>query len=578
MLFDENIDLPQYIESLDLKKLSYKELDELCAEIRKYIIDKCSKNGGHLASNLGVVELTVAIHRMFNLPKDKVLFDVGHQCYTHKILSGRSLVNLRQEDGIDGFQRRNESEYDYFEAGHSSTALSSMMGIASSRDFNGEDYNVITVVGDSSISSGLAFEALNNFVKFNHKMILIVNDNHMSISNSTGAVAELFRKVRKSHFHRPFVFLGCDGIPNVDGHNIKKIEKALAKAIKSEKTVIIHVKTTKGKGYKYSEANTPSWHSVKPFDKETGEFINHKNENEESWANIFAKEVEKILEEDKKSIIINPSMTLPCGLNNAFKKYPERSFDVGICEEHAITFAAGYALSGNHAYVSMYSTFLQRAYDEINHDLAKTNVPVTMLIDHAGLVGSDGESHQGIFDESFLINMPNVAVTMPKDNVEAIDLMNFSKSYAHPLAIRYPVGNTKLVSRPSRIVELGKWEYETNSENKNVAVIAVGPKVNEILDTIKDITVVDALFLSPMDESVLKDLLSYQNVVIYDVYGIKEGFVLHVQNRLLELGYKGKIHIFALPNEFIRKGTVFEQEKRCGVDINTVTSYISKLK
>ncbi|MDD6302597.1 MAG: 1-deoxy-D-xylulose-5-phosphate synthase [Bacillales bacterium] len=578
MEINENIDLSDALKSIQLKEMTNEELVDLSNHIREYIIDNVAKNGGHLASNLGIVELTLAIYKTFDLPKDKLLFDVGHQCYTHKILSGRSLKKLRQEGGTDGFQRRDESEYDYFEAGHSSTSISSAMGIALARDVNNQDYEIIDVIGDSSIANGLAFEALNNLLDFKHKLIIIINDNKMSIAKPVGAFNKMFEKIRNTNDKSLFEFLGCDVIPNVDGHSFVELQNALNKAKTNDKTTIIHVNTIKGKGYKYiNEFNVSSWHSVKPFDKDSG--IIHKliGDNEILWSSVYSKLLETMLIEDEKSLLIAASTTIPSGIENLFIKYPYKTKDVGIAEEHAVTFASGYALSGNHAYVSMYSSFLQRTYDQINHDIARNNGPVTFLIDKAGLVGSDGESHQGIFDESFLLNMPNVAIAMAKDNVEAEDLFKFARNYSHPLAIRYPFTSTKIMNNPHREVTLGKWYIEKEANDKKIAVISVGPKTNVLSEKLNNITLIHALFVKPMDEKVLSSLLDYENIIVYDCFGITEGFPFHVQNKLLEMNYKGRIKLFGLPNAYIKKGTIEDQEKRYKLDIQSFISYIKSI-
>lgn len=614
---DINQELFNEISKHDVKKLKVKELNELANKIREYIIKECSINGGHLASNLGVVELTIALHKAFDLPKDKLLFDVGHQCYTHKILSGRSLENLRKENGVDGFQKRNESPYDSFEAGHSSTSISSAMGMALARDKNNEDYHIVSIIGDSSIANGMAFEALNNSDNFNHKVIIVVNDNNMSITQPVGAFHSMLQNIRlsprymkmkdkyrnamnKNAFTQAlftftkkikdgithlifrdnlFEMFGYHYIGDVDGYDFKELENAFKKAKKKKRSVIIHVTTIKGKGYNLSEtSNVSSWHSVGPFDIKDGKPLTKNDDSKIKIRDVYAKELEKELKENKDAIIINPGTSIGSGINNLMNDFPEQAFDVGISEEHAITFASGYALGGKHAYVSMYSTFLQRGYDQINHDIARMNLPVTLLIDHAGLVGADGETHQGIFDESFLMNMPNMSVAMAKDLSEAISLFNFSKTYPYPLAIRYSVGSFDKEEITSEEIELGKWKIEKTSDNKNICVISFGPKLKEISAKFDDITLVNALFQSPLDEELLKQLLDYKNIVLYNPYGIEQGFTYHVSAKLLDLGFKNQIHRISVPNEFIQRGTVEEQEKRCHVDIESLASLINKIK
>lgn len=614
---NENEDLIKKISNLNLKVLNYKELSKLSEEIRKYIIEKCSINGGHLASNLGIVELTLALHRYFNFPNDKLLFDVGHQCYTHKILSGRPLDNLRKENGIDGFQKRSESEYDSFEAGHSSTSLSSAMGMAISRDQNHDNYNIIALIGDASLANGLAFEALNSTHANDHKIIIIINDNDMSIANPVGAFHDMLQKIRLSpkyikfkerhrqkslqnrFYHEYYKFLrkiknvfkkillrnnyfellGYYYIGNVDGYDFKEMEKAFKKAQNVTSSVIIHVTTIKGKGYNLSEtSNVSSWHSVKPFNIVDGKSLIPPQEGKISMYQIFANELDIELSQNPNTLLINPATTIGSGIDFLMKKYPNQTLDVGISEEHALTLASGYSLNKNHSYVSIYSTFLQRGYDQLNHDIARMDLPVTILIDRAGLVGADGETHQGIFDESFLLNMPNFSVAMAKDYNQAISLFNFAKNYSHPLAIRLPLATIDIQERRISNIEYGKWIYEKKNNDKNICLISFGPNLNKILEKNLDITIINAIFQSPIDLELLKEILDYKNIIIYDPYGIEEGFTYHVIVKLIELGYKNKIHKIALKNQFIQKGTISEQEKRCHVDVESVTSLIQNLK
>lgn len=612
----ESKDFINYVSNFDLKKLSYKELANLSEEIRSYIIEKCGENGGHLASNLGIIELTVALHKAFNFPTDKLLFDVGHQCYTHKILTGRSLDNLRKENGIDGFQKRRESEYDCFEAGHSSTSISAAMGMALERDLNNKDYNVISLIGDSSIGNGLAFEALNNIQDFNHKVIIVINDNDMSISQSVGALHNMLQNIRlspkylkmKSRFRKRmgrnkftrsffsffksikdgmkrlllrnniFELFGLYYIGNVDGYDFKEMEKAFKKAKKKKSSVIIHVTTIKGKGYNLSEtSNVSSWHSVKPFDIKTGKPLCTNPKGTIKIQDVYAKALDQELSENKDAILINPSTSIGSGIDYIMKKYPDRCFDVGISEEHALTFASGYSLSGKHSYVSIYSTFMQRSYDEINHDVARMDVPVTILVDRAGLVGSDGETHQGIFDESFLINMPNMAVCMAKDYQEAVSLFEFCKTYSHPLAIRYGVGYYKDEVVNKRAIKLGEWVNEKQSSS-SICVISMGPAICKLLDKNLDVTIVNAIFQSPINIEVLKSLLDYKHIIIYDPYAIKGGFPYQVLAALKELNYENQVHIIGIENKFIQKGTIEQQERRCKVHIDDVIKLIAELK
>ena len=602
---------------VNLKSMSNSELSDLANSIRKYIIEKCAINGGHLASNLGVVELTIAIHKAFNLDQDKLLFDVGHQCYTHKILTGRSLDNLRKKNGEDGFIKRKESIYDHFEAGHSSTTISAAMGMALKRDLNNEHYEIISLIGDSSIANGLAMEALNNLNDFHHKIIIIINDNDMSISQPVGALHNMFQSIRlsskylkskekyRNFMHKNkflekiyeftrvlknsfknfvlknnlFEMFGCRYIGNVDGYDFKEMEEAFNKAKKLKQSVVIHVSTIKGKGYKLSEyGNVSSWHSVKPFDITSGKVLNSLKENEETWSHIYEELLDQELNKNKQAILINPSTLVGSELSPLFKKYKTQTFDVGIAEEHALMFGAGYGLTSSKAYISIYSTFLQRAYDQLNHDVSRMNIPLTLLIDRAGLIGSDGETHQGIFDESLLMSLPNFVITMAKDKAEAQALFNLSKKINHPFAIRIPSGTT-LKDNSEINITFGKWIIEKESNINNLALISFGPKINSLLEMFKDneITIINAIFQKPFDLDILNKLLNYKNIIVYDPYAIKDGFSYHLLAKLNELNYQGKVTICAIESSFIDKGTILEQEKRCQVDLESLNNLINSI-
>lgn len=612
--FDDS--LIKKIKTLDLKKLSDKELSLLGEEIRNYIIRACSINGGHLASNLGVVELTIALHKAFELPKDKLIFDVGHQSYTHKILTGRSLRYLRKENGIGGFQKRAESIYDPFDAGHSSTSISAAMGMALERDLKGEHYDVIAVIGDASIANGLSFEALNNISNFPHKIIIVINDNNMSISNSTGGLHNFLQRIRysrkyskmksktlkrlsKTKFSRwllnilrkiknffkkvvlrnnIFELFGLYYIGNVDGHDFHELQKAFKKAKKASSSVVIHVSTIKGKGYEFAEnGNVSSWHSVRPFDIKTGKSLVQCADDLICWSEIYARLLNEEMKNNKSAILINPATMVGSKITKIYENNKERTFDVGISEEHALTFASGYSAFGRHAYVSIYSSFMQRAYDEINHDVARLNLPVTILVDRAGFVGEDGETHQGIFDEAFLINMPNVAVAMAKDYSEAKALFKFASNYQHPLAIRYPLGVIKKEIYNHSEIKYGKWVKEKEPNDSHIAIITFGEKVNQLLKCDLNITIVNAIFQSPIDEETIKSLLKYDHIVIYDAYAIEEGFCYHVLAKLNEYNYKNDVKIFAIKNTFIPMASIEHQEKENHVDIDTIISYLKSI-
>ena len=609
----KRFDLSKPFNPSDIKGLSEDELNLLAEDIRENIINSCAKNGGHLASSLGVVELTIAIHHFFNLPKDKLIFDVGHQSYAHKILSGRSLENLRKADGVSGFQKRNESEFDPYEAGHSSTSISAAMGFAVSRDLNKEDYQVIAVIGDASLANGVAYEALNHLGAFNHKIILIINDNEQSIGKSVGYSSNGWEKFRlskgylkrkeryarvmkKTGFGRgiykvtssiknffkylvvrknTFQNMGIYYISNIDGHDIKSLERAFKYAINAPSSVAIHVTTTKGKGYEFAEKDqVGEWHGVTPFDVKTGEPLTKLDENHICWSGVYAKCLMDIMKASDKAVVISPATVVGSKLGDIYQEFPERTFDVGIAEEHAAVFASGMATNGLHPYLSMYSTFLQRSYDEVSHDIARMNVPVTMLIDRVGLPGEDGETHEGIFDVAYLMSMPNVSICMAKDMNEAKELMDFSINYPYPLAVRYPRGNTlKQEVGATNKLSLGQWKLE--NVGGDIAIISYGPVINELKEKYQGYDIVNAIFQNPIDINLLKSLLD-KDIVIYDLYGTKEGFASLVVDTLNDLGYKKQVKCLCVPNDFIGHDKIANQRNKLHLDLDSLDELIGK--
>lgn len=611
IVLDENFD------PSSIKQMSNDELKILAKKVREKIIEGCSINGGHLSSNLGVVELTIALFKYYDFPKDKLIFDVGHQCYTQKILSGRSLKDLRKENGTDGFQKREESAYDSYEAGHSSTSISAAMGFALSRDLNKEDYNVISVIGDASIANGLALEAINNLDNFHHKMLIILNDNEMSITEPVGSFNRTLQKIRTSnkyitsknkykkfmtknnflkkiynltarlkgkvarHLLSTNVFedFGLYYYGIVDGHDINALYKALKKIDKINEPVLLHVSTKKGFGYKYSEVDSKgTWHGVGPFDIETGIATSTSPKNCISYAKAYSNELLELMDKDDKVVSITPATGLGSSLLSIKEKYPDRYFDVGIAEEHAVTFASGLACSGSKPYVVAYSTFLQRSYDEIHHDVARMDLGVRLVFDHAGLVGDDGETHQGIYDVAFLNSIPNMSVVMGKDYLDVQRIMKFSLNYNHPLAIRFPKANCifdKKEEVPS--LEFGQWDKLKESSSKDILIISYGPHLSELEKALDNVTLINAIFISPINVEVLKQYLDYKNIIIYDAYATKEGFIEPVKLKLYELGYQGNIVTIGLPNAFVKKGSVIQQERRYQVDVKSVINKVKEL-
>ena len=613
-----HIDLDSIKDPKFLADLSYEELDVLAADIRNKLVEVTSNLGGHLSSNLGVVELTIALHRVFDLSKDKLIFDVGHQCYTHKLLTGRNLNNLRQENGVSGFIKLDESPYDCYEAGHSSTSISAANGFAMARDIKGENFDVVAFVGDGSINSGLSFEGLNSIAHSNRKIIIVINDNDMSISKPVGGLSKLLEDVSTSRRYNKFkhryqkflskcrlgrwlikiskkikngfkrifakrnVFtdLGFAYVGPIDGHNIRSIERSLRRAKNTDKSVIIHAVTIKGKGYKPAESDqTGYWHGVSPFFAESGEPKN-KHEGEVSWSHVFADLTEIEMGKHQNAILISPGTMTGSGLNELCSKFPNRVIDVGINEEHAATLASSLSLSCMHPIVSVYSTFLQRAYDEVSHDIARQKASVTFLVDRAGLVGADGETHQGIYDEAYLSSIPGTIVTMPSTVDEALALYEESFNKHGPFFIRLPRCLTKKVKNINIVnLEFGKW-VKVKDESKDVVVISVGPILRELERALSEhkikCTLLNAIYVNPIDKSALDEVLDAKKIVIYDPYSTRGGLVNSVMAYLLEKKFKGSISAYFVPNEFVKQGTIAQQMERYHITIEDVLKELKK--
>ena len=607
----KHVDLAKIENPNFLKTMSYQELDVLSDDIRKYIIEITSKNGGHLSSHLGSVEATISLCRNFDFTKDKIIFDVGHQCYTYKILTGRKLETLRQKGGISGFQKMNESPYDHFEAGHSSTSISAASGMAIARDLKKEHFDVVAYIGDSSIQNGLALEALNNLSQSNHKVIIVLNDNDMSISQPVGGMSKMFRNFSSSAFYiksknfsrkvfgvtrfgrwiwvkftkiknwfkrkvinmTMFDNLGFDYIGPIDGHYIRHIDKALKKAKKSQKSVVLHLKTIKGKGYEYAEEDKDGdWHGVSKFNVETGEIA--APNGMVTWSEQYKCLLRNEMELNKNVITIVPATGHGSSLDSLFKVFPTRMIDVGIAEEHAFTLAGGLASQGMHPVVSIYSTFLQRSYDELSHDVARMNFNMTILIDRAGLVGSDGDTHQGIYDEAFLYTIPNVTIAMASRSNEALSLVKESLCNHGVFAIRYPRESFHSKADAVKKIPYGSWKVELEGKDKETAIVSVGPitlKLKEkLVESKKDVTLYNAIYLKPFDEKLAKELLSYKKVIIYNAYATKEGFANALEAYLLERNYSGKVISKTVPTVFVKQATIDEQREEFGLRIDDI--------
>ena len=611
----KHVDLSKIENPKFLSGMTYQELDVLSDDIRDYIIDITSKNGGHLSANLGTIESTIALCRVFDFSKDKIIFDVGHQCYTYKLLTGRSLENLRKKDGVSGYQKMSESPYDHFEAGHSSTSISAANGMAIAKKLKNESYSVVAFIGDSSIQNGLAFEALNNLAQSGNKVIIVLNDNGMSISQPVGGMSKLFRRLSGSSFYlksksvfRRFFFitrfgkwvwvkftkvknwfkrklinltmfetLGYEYIGPVDGHYIRHVEKALKRAKKSAKPVVVHLKTIKGHGYQYAEEDMDGeWHGVSSFNKETGAFA--YKDGYVSWSEQYKFLLKSEMELNKNLITIVPATGHGSDLDSLFKSFPNRIIDVGIAEEHAFTLAGGLAVSGIHPVISIYSTFLQRSYDELSHDIARMNLDATILIDRAGLVGADGDTHQGIYDEAFLYTIPNTTIAMASRSNEALSLMKESLCHHGVFAIRYPREYFHSKAEEVKKIPYGTWKVELESVKKGTAIVSVGPVTVELKDKLvalhKDVTLFNAIYVKPMDENKVKELLEYSRVIIYNAYATKEGFAQALESKLLENGYRGKVVIKTVPTVFVKHATIAQQREEFKLTIDDIIDLI----
>lgn len=615
MNYLENINSPQ-----DLKKLNINELKTLSSELRNYIIESVSKTGGHLASNLGVVELTIALHYALNTPEDKIIWDVGHQSYIHKILTGRKeqMATLRQHNGLSGFPKRAESIYDVFDTGHSSTSISAAIGMARARDLKKEDYEVVAVIGDGALTGGMAFEALNDAGRSNTKLIIVLNDNEMSISPNVGGLSHYLSKLRtdsrylstkkdvekllnelpiggrkiKSFLKRAkdgikkmvvpgmlFEELGLTYMGPIDGHNIEELLESFKAAKNVEGPLIMHVVTKKGKGYKYAEQRPNEYHGVSPFNIVTGE--NLKKSLIPSYSEVFGEKLIEIAGKNDNVVAITAAMTDGTGLTGFAKKYPSRIFDAGIAEQHAVTMAAGLAVNGIVPVVALYSSFLQRAYDQVIHDVALQNLHVVFAVDRAGLVGNDGETHQGVFDEAFLTQIPNMAVIAPADYIEFENMIEFSvNEYDGPIALRYPRGSSNENINNSNIkIEKGKGVVV--HEGKDITLISSGSMVNvavKVREILKDVDldaeVLNLRFTKPIDEEMILDSVNKTKraVIINEgpLYGIAKIIKDIIPNSV-------EVILKTLPDNFIKHGSVEELLKENKLDAQSIADDIKEV-
>ena len=591
----------------DLKKLNIEEKEQLAKEIREYILDVVSENGGHLASNLGVVELTIALHSVFNVPTDKIVWDVGHQTYVHKILTGRreQLKTIRKLDGLAGFPKTNESDCDCFNTGHSSTSISAALGMARARDLEGKNNSVIAVIGDGALTGGMALEALNDAGYSNTKMTVILNDNEMSISKNVGGLNMFLSKLRTKKLYaksslsakkvilkipvvgKPFVKIvqrvkrsikqliipkmffediGFTYLGPVDGHNIEQLQNIMRLSKQVEAPVLIHVLTKKGKGYKIAEENPDKFHATSPFDIETGK---PKKEKKPDYSKVFGEKIVEMAKKDSRIVAITASMKDGTGLTKFQKEFPNRFFDIGIAEQHALGMAAGMAKEGMIPIVPIYSSFYQRAYDQVIHDIALQNLPVIMCVDRAGVVGADGETHQGTLDMAFFRIVPNLTIMAPKDFKELEDMLEFAVKLNKPVVIRYPRGGeekTKLEKHEE--LKLGKAEIL--KEGKDITIVAIGKRVAKAMEMAEklkqneiDAEVINARFLKPLDKEKIKTSIEKTKNVITMEDGTEiNGLGTAVEELIVEENLQNiKFKKYAWPDEFIRHGSVEELEK-----------------
>ena len=605
----------------DIKKLSKSEYPALAQEIRDFLIEKISVTGGHLGSNLGAVELTMALHLCLNLPEDKIIWDVGHQAYTHKILTGRKdgFDCLRQFHGMSGFPKRKESAYDAFDTGHSSTSISAGLGLVKARDLLGEKRTIVSVIGDGSLTGGMAYEALNNAAKLETNFIVILNDNNMSISENVGGVSkylnnirtatgyldfkegiyhalsgtrggdDLVRKLRKakSSFKQlviPGMFfedMGITYLGPVDGHDIEGMMKVVQEAKRVKGCVLIHAITQKGKGYGPAERHPARFHGAEPFDIATG--VPSHPRNTANYTDVFSTIMCKLGQRNDKIVAITAAMPDGTGLKRFHNMYPDRFFDVGIAEEHAVTFAAGLAAGGLHPIVAVYSSFLQRAYDQILHDVCIQNLPVIFAIDRAGLVGSDGETHQGIFDYSYLSGIPNMHVMAPKNKWELSDMMKFAVDFQAPIAVRYPRGTAYAGLKEFREpIVLGKaeWIYEESE----IALFAVGSMVKtaeSVRNLLKQaghrVSLVNGRFIKPIDEDAVRKAAQHHKLIVTMEENVANG---GYGEKILECLYGSekktecRCICVTLPDAYIEHGNVELLKKEIGLDAESIAERI----
>lgn len=606
----------------DIKKIDPKDYPLLAQEIREFLIESISVTGGHLGSNLGAVELTMALHIALDLPEDKIIWDVGHQSYTHKLLTGRreGFASLRQFHGMSGFPKRKESDCDAFDTGHSSTSVSAGLGLVKARDIAGGSNTVVSVIGDGSLTGGMAYEALNNAAKLETNYIIILNDNNMSISENVGGVSKYLDNIRTADSYiglkkgvydallntkfgdnmvsgirraknsvkqlvipgMLFEDMGLTYLGPVDGHNIKHLTKVMQEAKRVKGAVLVHVLTQKGKGFAPAEKHPARFHGAEPFDIETG--LPSKPRTVANYTDIFSTVMCKLGQRDEKIVAITAAMADGTGLKRFRNMYPERFFDVGIAEQHAVTFAAGLAAGGLKPIVAIYSSFLQRAYDQILHDVCIQNLPVVFAVDRAGIVGSDGETHQGIFDLSFLSGIPNMTVMAPKNKWELSDMMKFAVAFDGPIAVRYPRGTAYDGLKEYRqSIEYGKseWIYK----EKDIALFAVGSMVKtaeSVYASLKElgyhVSLVNARFVKPIDEDAVREACrSHDLIVTMEENVASGGFGSRVMDYMNREGFTNKLLTVTIPDAYVEHGNVELLKKEIELDGDSIVNRILEM-
>ena len=603
--------LEQIKQANDIKNIDPSRYDELAAQLRDFIIHSVSETGGHLASNLGVVELTMALHLCLDLPKDKIIWDVGHQSYTHKILTGRKdeFPGMRSYGGMSGFPKHRESQCDAFDTGHSSTSISAALGYVGARELTGGDYTVVAVIGDGSMTGGMVYEALNNAARLKSNLIIILNDNKMSISENVGGMSNYLNRIRTNenyvefktdvetalkripgigesvarsvkkskdslkHWLIPggfFEDLGIEYMGPVDGHDMNQLIRAIRTAKKEKQAVILHVITQKGRGYEPAEDNPSAFHGVGKFDIQSGTI---EKSPDISYTEAFSKAIQYLGTKDERVVAVSAAMPSGTGLTKFAKRFPKRFFDVGIAEEHAVTFAGGLAAGGLKPYVAIYSSFFQRAYDQIVHDVCIPDLPVVFCVDRAGIVGADGETHQGILDLSFFASIPGMTVFAPKNKYELYDVMKFSLEFNHPMAIRYPRGTAYEGEKEHR-APIVHGKSELLCEGEQVALVAVGSMVETAVQ-VKDylakeglqVTVVNARFIKPLDTEML-DMLSQKHnmIVTMEENVLRGGFGEAVADYYMTKGLPVFVKHVGIPDEFVEHGNVARLKQSMGMD------------